>query len=259
METENVEDPLRSMRPGIVPLIAATLVAAVTILCWIWIVPMARDMYGPMTGPSAWMMRPTWDARYTALIWLMWAVMMAAMMLPSAAPIVLLYARVGPPRGRPALRVAALIAGYLGVWSAFSAAATAIQRLLSMSLLVTPMMEMASRRGAGILLVLAGAYQFTPAKIACLRACRSPMSYVMRRTGAGAGGALLLGLEHGAYCLGCCWALMLLLFAGGVMNLSVIVGLTAVVLLEKAAPFGEQTSRAIGVALLVLGAWSLWP
>ena len=246
------------MKPRIVPLLAAALLAAVTVLSWIWIVPMARDMYGPMTGASAWMMRPTWDVRYTLLIWMMWAVMMAAMMLPSAAPLVLLYARATSARDGATLRLAALIAGYLSIWGAFSAAATALQRVLSASLIVTPMMEMASMRGAGALLVLAGAYQFTPSKMACLRACRSPMSFVMRRTGAGAGTALRLGLEHGAYCLGCCWALMLLLFAGGVMNLSVIVTLTAVVLIEKVMPFGEHTSRAIGVALLGLGAWTLW-
>ena len=238
--------------------LAVASLTLLTVLSWVWIVPMARDMYGPMTGPSAWMMRATWDVRYTALIWLMWAVMMAAMMLPSAAPLVLLYARLSLRRNRALLRLAALIAGYLSVWCAFSAAATAMQRVLSASLIVTPMMEMASHRGAAALLILAGAYQFTPAKTACLRACRSPMSYVMRSTGGGAGAALRLGLEHGAYCLGCCWALMLLLFVGGIMNLSVIVILTGVVLLEKVTPFGEQTSRAIGVALLALGGWSLW-
>ncbi len=246
------------LKPRIVPLLAAALLTVVTLLSWIWIVPMARDMYGPMTGPSAWMMRPAWDARYTLLIWLMWAVMMAAMMLPTAAPLVMLYARATSARDGAVLRLAALIAGYLSVWGAFSAAATALQRFLSASLMVTPMMEMANRRGAGALLVLAGAYQFTPAKIACLRACRSPMSFVMRRTGAAAGTALRLGLEHGAYCLGCCWALMLLLFAGGIMNLSVILALTAVVLLEKVAPFGDQTRRILGVALLATGAWTLW-
>ena len=263
-ETENVEDPLRAMRrPGIVPLLATTLaaVAAVTILCWIWIVPMARDMYGPMTGASAWMMRPTWDARYVVLTFTMWSVMMAGMMLPSASPLLLLYAgrlRADTDRARAALPLFALATGYLLVWVAFSAAATAMQRILSGWLLLTPMLEMASPRAEGVLLLLAGAYQFTPLKRACLTACRSPLSFVMRRSGGGSGAALRLGLEHGAYCLGCCWALMLLLFAGGIMNLSVIVALTTVVLIEKVMPFGEHTSRAIGVALLGLGVWTLW-
>ena len=186
---------------------------------------------------------------------------MAGMMLPSASPLLLLYAgrlRADTDRARAALPLFALATGYLLVWVAFSAAATALQRILSGWLLLTPMLEMASPRAEGVLLLLAGAYQFTPLKRACLTACRSPLSFVMRRSGGGSGAALRLGLEHGAYCLGCCWALMLLLFAGGIMNLSVIVALTTVVLIEKVMPFGEHTSRAIGVALLGLGVWTLW-
>ena len=263
-ETENVEDPLRAMRrPGIVPLIAATLaaLAAVTILCWIWIVPMARDMYGPMTGPSAWMMRPTWDVRYVALTFAMWSVMMAGMMLPSAFPLLVLYAgrlRGDTGRARAALQLVALATGYLLVWVAFSGAATALQRLLSGWFVLTPMLEMATPRAEAVVLLLAGAYQFTPLKRACLTACRSPLSFVMAVRGSGAPAALRLGITHGIYCVGCCWALMLLLFAGGIMNLWVIVTLTTLVLVEKVLPFGEHTSRAIGVALLGLGVWRLW-
>ena len=237
----------------------AMAIGAATALCWLWIAPMAVDMYGAMTGPSAWMMTTTWDAPHLALLWAMWVVMMAGMMLPSASPLILLYAGAAATRDVAGAyrRTWALAAGYLAVWGAFGTAATALQRLLSRMFLLTPMMEMASTRGEGVLLLVAGIYQFTPAKRACLRACRSPLSFVMRRGGSSAGSAFALGVEHGAYCLGCCWALMLLLFVGGVMNLWVIVGLTVVVLLEKIGPWGVVASRLVGAVLIGLGAWRL--
>jgi predicted metal-binding membrane protein len=227
-------------------------------LGWAWIVPMARDMYGPMTGASAWMMRSTWDTPHLLLLWLMWAVMMAAMMLPSAVPLLLLYdgvlRRRGAP-GRAALQVYALGAGYLLVWTLFSIAATVLQRVLSGMLILNPMMEMPNRTAVGATLLLAGAYQLTPWKAACLSQCRSPLSFVMQRWREGVSGAVRMGVEHGAYCLGCCWALMLLLFAGGVMNLAVIVGLTAIVLIEKVTPLGVPISRMLGALMLATGAW----
>jgi len=231
----------------------------VTVLCWAWIVPMARDMYGAMTGPSAWMMTMTWDATHVLLLWAMWAVMMAGMMLPSAWPLLRLYALAAersPDRGTATLRAVAVGAGYLLVWMLFSVCATLLQRALSRTLLLTPMMEIATPRAAATLLLLAGVYQFTPLKAACLRLCRSPVSIVAHRWRAGAAGALRMGLEHGLYCLGCCWALMLLLFVGGVMNLAVIAVITAVVLIERLAPFGAQSSRATGALLVALGAWA---
>ena len=232
--------------------------AAATAACWLWIVPMARDMYGPMSGPSAWMMAATWDLRFVILLWAMWAVMMAGMMLPSASPMVLLYAGVlrrGPDAGRTTSRVWIMVGGYLLVWVLFSAAATVLQRILSGLLLITPMMETASPKAGGIVLLVAGAYQWTPLKATCLRACRSPLSFIMQHWRAGASGAFRMGLDHGRYCLGCCWALMLLLFVGGVMNLWVIATLTLFVLVEKVAPFGSYSSRVAGVALIGLGVW----
>jgi predicted metal-binding membrane protein len=227
-------------------------------LGWAWIVPMAHDMYGPMTGASAWMMRSTWDTPHLLLLWLMWAVMMAAMMLPSAVPLLLLYdgvlRRRGVP-GRAALQVYALGAGYLLVWTLFSIGATVLQRVLSGMLILNPMMEMPNRTAVGATLLLAGAYQLTPWKAACLSQCRSPLSFVMQRWREGVSGAVRMGVEHGAYCLGCCWALMLLLFAGGVMNLTVIVGLTAIVLIEKVTPLGVGISRVLGALMLAAGAW----
>ena len=240
-------------------LIAAGL-GIVTLLCWVWLVPMARDMYGAMDGPSAWMMTTTWDTRHLLLLWTMWAVMMAAMMLPSASPLLLLYgASLRRQSGAaPGLSlVYAMAAGYLLVWLIFSAVATALQRVLSALLLLTPMMEASRPEAAGSLLLLAGVYQLTPLKRSCLRACRSPLSFITARWRPGPGGAARMGIEHGLYCLGCCWALMLLLFAGGVMNLYVIAALTILVLVEKVAPFGVQSSRASGVALIALGSWVL--
>lgn len=230
----------------------------VTLLCWGWLVPMARDMYGAMDGPSAWMMTSTWDTEHLLLLWTMWAVMMAGMMLPSAAPLLLLYGASLRRRSADAAgpsRVYGMAAGYLLVWLLFSAVATGLQRALSGLLLLTPMMEVARPGAAGALLLLAGVYQLTPLKGTCLQACRSPLSFITSRWRPGASGAVRMGIEHGLYCLGCCWALMLLLFAGGVMNLYVIAALTVLVLVEKVAPFGVQSSRVSGVALLALGAW----
>jgi predicted metal-binding membrane protein len=230
------------------------LIAAVA---WTWIVVMARDMYGPMTGASAWMMRMEWDAPHLVMLWAMWAVMMIAMMLPPAAPALLLYGAAsrrqsGPPAG---YRVYVLALGYLSTWAIFSVGATALQRLLSRLVIVSPMMEVTSPRAGGVLLLVAGVYQMSPLKRVCLNACQSPLGFLMRRWRAGTGGAFRMGFEHGLYCLGCCWALMLLLFAGGVMNLTVIAALTVFVAFEKLGPFGDRGTKITGAALI---AWGLW-
>jgi len=230
----------------------------VTVASWTWIALMAHDMYGAMHGASAWTMTERWDAAHVLLLAAMWAAMMAAMMLPSAAPLVLLYA--GALRARDerdaSRRIYALAAGYLVVWAAFGVVAALLQRALAASLVLTPMMEPATPVLASLVLALAGVYQLTPQKRACLRVCRSPLAYLLQHWRPGTAGALRLGLAHGLYCLGCCWALMLLLFAGGVMNVVVIVALTLWVLAEKYLPFGERTAKAGGVALLALAAWT---
>jgi predicted metal-binding membrane protein len=234
---------------------------AVTIaLCWTWIVPMARDMYGSMHGPSAWMMTDTWDFTHLALLFAMWAVMMAGMMLPSAAPTLLLYAgviRKSPEGGRARAHVYAFATGYLLVWTAFSLVATALQRLFAHWLLLSPMMEAEKRGFGGTLLIVAGVYQFTPFKRTCLESCRSPAAFIAQHWKRGVAGGFRLGAAHGLYCLGCCWALMLLLFAGGVMNLWWIGALTAFVLLEKLAPLGAQGGRLSGLLMVVMGLWNL--
>lgn len=226
--------------------------------CWLWVIAMARDMYGSMSGASAWMMTVTWDTRRLTLLWAMWAAMMAGMMLPSATPLLMLYAR--GIRGRenvtnPSARIYAMAAGYATVWALFSIAATALQRWLASSSLLTMMMEPSDHRIAAALLVVAGIYQLTPWKDTCLDACRSPITILSTRWREGSYGAFRMGVAHGAYCLGCCWALMLLLFAGGVMNLVVIVALTVWVAIEKLAPFGRQSARVGAALLLALGAW----
>jgi predicted metal-binding membrane protein len=223
---------------------------------WLWLVRASLDMYGAMTGPSAWMMRATWDASYTALIFAMWTAMMVGMMLPSAAPAILIFARVarsGPAPERPVLRAHLFAAGYLVSWAAFSAAATLAQRALAKGALLTPMMEAASPYFAAALLVVAGAYQWSAVKRLCLTRCRTPAAFIVGRWRPGTLGALRLGAEHGVYCVGCCWALMLLLFAGGVMSLPWIAGLSLLVLLEKLGPANAWLERAVGALLAAAG------
>jgi predicted metal-binding membrane protein len=188
----------------------------------------------------------------------MWWVMMIAMMVPSAAPMILLYARVARPqeqrqRNSGSLApTAAFAAGYLVCWLGFSAAATALQFALERRELVDGMMMWSTERWltAGLLFA-AGLYQLSPVKMACLAQCRSPAEFLARHWRPGRGGAFRMGVEHGTYCLGCCWALMLLLFAAGIMNLVWIAGLSILVLAEKVVPVGTALPRAIGVLLLI--------
>jgi len=256
-ESTPVEDLLRRDRR----LIGAALAAGV-LLCWAWIVPMAVDMYGSMDGASAWMMTDDWDFKHLVLLFAMWAVMMAGMMLPSVAPALLIYAAVirrSPDGPAVAAHVNAFAAGYLLAWTLFSLAATVLQRVLSHQLWLSPMMEADDRRFGGVLLIAAGFYQFSPFKDKCLNYCRSPAEFLIKHWRHGPAGGFRLGWLNGLYCLGCCWALMMLLFVGGVMNLWWIGGLTVFVLLEKAAPFGGRSARWLGAVLAVAGAWLVRP
>jgi predicted metal-binding membrane protein len=238
---------------------AVVLLIVLPAVSWMWIVVMARDMYGPMNGASAWMMTAVWDARHLALLWAMWAVMMVGMMLPSAAPMLLLFGSVArrsaPGPSAASRRIYTFAAGYLTVWALFSLGATALQRLLAKFLFVSSMMEVTSPVFGGMLLLMAGVYQLTPIKQACLRTCQSPLGFLMSRWRTGLAGAFRMGLEHGALCVGCCWALMLLLFVGGVMNLAVIAALTALVAFEKLTPLGVQGARMSGVLLIAAALW----
>ena len=237
----------------------AVLLVVLPIACGVWLVAMARDMYGPMTGASRWMMTTSWDAAHVLLLWAMWVVMMIGMMLPSAASALLVYG--AAVRRRHGLNAGALTyslaAGYVTVWVLFSVFATALQRLLGQQMILSPMMEPTRPMAAGVLLIVAGLYQFTPLKHACLRACQSPFGYLMSRWRDGVRGAYRMGVGHGFYCLGCCWALMLLLFAGGVMNLAVIVALAQFIVLEKTGLLGRHGTRISGGLLTVVGLWML--
>jgi predicted metal-binding membrane protein len=244
-------------------IVVAALVLVVA-LSWLWIV------LGAGTGMSAlemtamprdMVMTPAvWSAPYAALMLLMWCVMMLAMMLPSAAPVLLLFARIsrqGRGSERPWSPTACFAAGYGAVWLAFSAVATALQWALEGSGLLSAMMATTALwLGAGIL-IAAGLWQLTPLKQACLRHCRSPIGFLMTRWRGGSAGAFRMGLEHGAHCLGCCWFLMALLFFGGVMNLWWIGGLAAYVLMEKVVPMGHWLSYAVGVGLTAWGVFLL--
>jgi predicted metal-binding membrane protein len=230
------------------------LVAAV-LLSWAYLLHGAGlDMTGmDMSGPGG---AATRGAGYLALLFVMWAVMMAAMMLPSAAPMILFYAAIARRRrelGEIGAKVGIFAAGYVLVWTAFSLGAAMLQWRLEAAALLSPGMEVTGA-AAGILLIAAGIYQWTPLKRACLRRCRSPLGFVLTEWREGARGALVMGLRHGLFCLGCCWALMLLLFVGGVMNLLWIGLVALIVLLEKVAPAGGWHARIGGVALALWGA-----
>ena len=212
------------------------------------------SMAGAMASP---MIMP-WSGAEFAFMYVMWAVMMFAMMLPSVTPTVMIFARVIEKRksaGRPFAPTAAFVSGYLVAWAGFSLLATALNWALHSAGALTSMMGKVAPVTGGVLLVLAGLFQWTPLKDACLDHCRSPMSFLMHHWREGTRGALLMGVHHGAYCLGCCWMLMLLLFVLGVMNLPWVALLTIVVLAEKTLPHGRWLSRGLGLGLMAWGVW----
>jgi predicted metal-binding membrane protein len=228
----------------------------VIVLAWAWLLAgagMMQDMGGALMPMSS----GPWTPGHAAIVLVMWAVMMAAMMLPSAAPMVLLYAAIArrrSERGAAARALSALFAfGYLAVWTVFSLVATALQFALDEAALLSPMMQTTSIALAGTVLIVAGAYQWSPLKRACLRHCRSPLAFVMTHWRPGAAGALSMGWRHGSYCVGCCWLLMALLFVGGAMNLAWIAGIAAFVLVEKFVPAGHWVSRGAGALLIAWG------
>jgi predicted metal-binding membrane protein len=197
--------------------------------------------------------------RFLAVL-LMWAVMMVAMMLPSAAPTILLFAALTRTRASasPLPPTVGFAAGYVVLWGVFSLVATLAHIALEQVALVSSAMRTTTSVLAGVLLVAAGVYQWTPLKHACLRNCRSPIHFVTRHWRAGLGGAFRLGLLHGTYCVGCCWALMGLLFVGGVMNVAWVAALAVLVLLEKTTVLGTRAGRAVsGVGLVAAGAIAL--
>jgi predicted metal-binding membrane protein len=208
-----------------------------------------------MDSPAAQLTMPMsdWSAENWLAVFIMWAVMMAAMMLPAAMPMVSVFGTLNKSRGE-ASRTIAFVAGYLALWTAFAAAATAAQWTLQTNGLLSPMIVSMSPALSAALLVIAGAFQFTPLKHACLRACRSPLGFLLTDWRDGLWGAARMGIRHGLYCLGCCWALMALLFVGGVMNLLWIAALTLLVAIEKLAPKGDILAKVLGALMIAAGA-----
>ncbi len=198
----------------------------------------------------------SWRASDYLFMFFMWAIMMIGMMLPSATPMTLLYAgmvRKANIQGTPLPPTSLFVSGYVTIWCLFSIGATLTQSVLHHAALLTPMMMSNSHLLGGGLFLVAGLYQLTPWKNVCLEHCRSPLSFITDHWRTGRTGAFRMGLVHGIYCLGCCWALMGLLFFGGVMNLLWIAGLSIFVFLEKSLPFGLWGGRIAGGGMLLVG------
>ena len=245
--------------------IVAAALLLITALSWAYLLQLVADMDMPGMDSAAMaaMMAPReWTPADFGYMLVMWIVMMVGMMTPSAAPMILLYARVARQATAQGTLFAAtgwFAAGYLLAWAGFSLAATLLQWMLERLTLLSPMMTSTSHRFNGIVLIAVGVYQWTPWKYACLAACQSPLSFIQRHGGfrPEASRSLRLGLLHGAYCVACCWALMALLFVGGVMNVLWIAAIALFVLLEKVLPVGRIVPRVGGVICIVAGAWLL--
>jgi len=244
--------------------VAGVGLAGVVVLAWAYLLRMARGMGGMDMAAGMGMAMPmdeAWTAAQFALTLLMWAVMMVAMMVPSAGPMILTFATINRRRaasGTPAVPTAVFLAGYLVTWSAVSLLATLLQWALGATALLVPATLQVTPIAGGVLLLAAGAWQLTPLKYACLARCQSPLGFILSEWREGARGALVMGARHGAYCVGCCWALMALLFVAGVMNLVWVAAIAGFVLVEKLAPPGRLVSWGAGAALLAWGAWVLF-
>jgi predicted metal-binding membrane protein len=217
-------------------------------------IPAGRSLMMPASEP--------WQPIEFGYVFAMWVVMMIGMMTSSVAPMILIYARVGrqaATQDKPFAASGWFAAGYLLAWTSFSLVATSLQWALERAALLTPMMESASNILGAIVLILAGLYQWTPLKEACLAYCQSPLLFIQQQGGfrGDPGGALALGFRHGIYCISCCWALTALLFVGGVMNLLWIAVLAILILLEKLTPFGRVVARIAGVGFIASGVWML--
>ena len=246
---------------------AALALAAITLLAWAYLARMATGMNGmgsmDMTAAQMQAMGMAdvrvWSMADWLALFVMWSVMMIAMMLPSAAPVILIVLKVYRRRGdgRARTSAATFVIGYLLAWTSFSGVAAGAQVALHRASLLTDAMATRSTVVAGVILLAAGAYQWLPVKQACLSHCQSPLGFLTSHWREGSHGALLMGLEHGSFCIGCCWALMALLFAVGVMNLLWVAAIAAFVLLEKVTPQRVPIGRAAGALLMVWGVFEL--
>ncbi len=226
-------------------------------MAWAYLALLAAEMAA--SEMAATMGIHVWSPAEVALTLVMWIVMMVGMMVPTALPFFRIFAAVARKGGEPAAVAGWLVVGYVATWSGFSVAATLAQWGLDTLALLSPMMVTNSALLAGALLVGAGFYQLTPQKDACLQRCRDPARFIAEHWRKGRVGALRMGMAHGAYCVGCCWFIMALLFVGGVMNLIWIAVLTAFVLLEKLAPPGQAIRIGAGVTMVLAGvAYPVW-
>jgi predicted metal-binding membrane protein len=249
-------------------IIVLVVLTMVILLSWIYVLTgagmgmSAFEMTRLSSGEEGMgVMKPAvWGFGYAGLMFVMWWVMMIAMMLPSAAPMVLLFAlmnRKQKEKGNPFVPTALFASAYLAVWAGFSIIAVVLQWSFESLTLLSPMLASKSVVLGGGLLLIAGIYQLTPLKQACLKHCRSPIQFVLTRWRNGTGGAFRMGIEHGVFCVGCCWFLMGLLFFGGIMNLYWIGGIAIFVLLEKTIPLGHWFGYVVGIALIVWGSFIL--
>lgn len=254
MAGASVEKALRHHR-----LLVISGLLLVVALAWAYLLTGAGTLQ-EMGGMLMPMSSGPWTPTHAMIMLAMWVVMMAAMMLPSATPMILLYTTIAHGRrakGEQASGPILFVGGYVAIWTAFSVVAVALQFGLEKAALLSPMMETTSIGLAGAVLISAGIYQWTPLKQACLRRCRSPLDFVLMHWRNGPTGAFVMGLHHGMFCVGCCWMLMLLLFVGGVMNLAWIAGIAIFVLVEKLVPAGHWIGRGAGLLLIGWGVATL--
>jgi predicted metal-binding membrane protein len=242
--------------------IILTALAGVTAIAWLYLLAVRQDMSGMDMDdmPDMVMAEVPWTPATFALSFTMWLVMMLGMMLPSATPMILTFATINRNKravGQSFVPTSVFAAGYLAAWSGFSLAATVAQWALDRAALLSPGLAATSPVLGGALLILGGLYQFTPLKQICLRNCRSPLAFVLNNWRDGCAGSLRMGLEHGGYCLGCCWVLMMLLFVVGVMNLLWVAATAVFVFAEKLLPGGIWIGRLGGAAMLGFGAFLL--
>lgn len=252
--------------------IAVFALVLLTAIAWayvLWLADSMRmggmDMHGMRmdANPFGVAMIPSlqpWSSVEFILMFVMWTVMMIGMMTPSAAPMILIYVRVGrqaATQGKPLAPAGFFAGGYLLAWTAFSLIATTAQWLLERASLLTPTMQSASAVLGGLVLITSGLYQWTPVKNACLKHCQSPLMFIQAHGGFRQTplGSIRIGFHHGLYCVGCCWALMALLFVVGIMNVLWIAAISAFVLAEKIVPAGRTLPRIGGGALVVAGIW----
>jgi predicted metal-binding membrane protein len=219
----------------------------VTLVAWLAVLAQSRSGSGTMIGPRS----PGLQIVALTAFLIAWLVMMAAMMLPSAAPLVLLYRVAGP--GARAINTVFLAAGYLIVWAAFGVPTFAVQQTLMTAASDGSLIGRWSPYAVAVVLALAGLYQFTPLKEACLRQCRSALDFMVQRWhGGGPLAAMRLGVEHGAYCVGCCWGLMAVLMVAGSMSLAWVTLIALLVFVEKVLPFGRRAGQLSGGLLLLV-------